>query len=55
VVKTGDKYKHENKAVTVIGVFGPIVLLADTNLLKKGSTQVMAIDYEIFKKKFEKA
>lgn len=49
----GDKYKHEDKAVTVVGIFGTLILLAETNLLKKG-TEVFAIDCETFKKKFEK-
>lgn len=55
-VSAGDQYKHNenDKVVAMIGIFGPIVLIADINLLKKGSTQVMAMDYEIFKKKFEK-
>jgi hypothetical protein len=53
VVKTGDKYKHEDKAVTVVGINGSIILLAETNLLKKG-TEVFAMDYEVFKKKFAK-
>lgn len=51
------KYKHENKTVVVINILfiegGDIILLADINLLNKG-TQVFAMDFEVFKKKYVK-
>lgn len=51
------KYKYENKTVVVINILfiegGDIILLADTNLLNKG-TQVFAMDFEVFKKKYVK-
>jgi len=64
VIAIGSQYKvvAGDKIITVVGGAwncgfvgqNGFVLIADTSLLKKGSTQVTAIDYDLFKKKFEK-
>jgi outer membrane biosynthesis protein TonB len=64
VIAIGSQYKTVggDKIVTVVGgawnrgFLGEngFILLADAKLLKKGNTQVTAIDYDAFMKKFEK-